>query len=193
MALRVPAVLLLTVATLIPSSTSAQWGRRFTIAAGPAIGIDGTPPNAGVHGRLAVAIHPGPRTLNLLADVYVTGLLPGSETRTFTDGSIEVRDKETQMGIGLSGLVTLLRERAVSPYFLVGAVYRRSDADGRVVLRDAAGQIIDQVTLDLTENQFDILLGVGSAIQSGSRRVLIDARLYGGTAIYLPITLGLTF
>jgi hypothetical protein len=188
-----PAVLLFAVAALIPDNASAQWGRRFTIATGPAIGIDGTPPDAGVHFRSSVALDKGPRTLTLLADAYVTRLVPASETLTFTDGSIEFRDEETQIGIGLSGLVTLLRDRAVSPYSLVGAVYRRSDASERAVLRDAAGQITDQATLELTENQFDILLGLGTAIRSGSRRILIEARLYGGTVIYLPITVGLTF
>lgn len=190
---RLAGVLLLAVATLIPNPASAQWGRRFTIAAGPAIGVDGTPPDAGVHFRSSVALDPGPRTLNLLADGYVTWLAPGSTTFTDPGGSIEFRDKETQIGIGLSGLVTLLRDRTVSPYFLIGGVYRWSDAEQRIVLRDAAGQVVDQDTLELNEDQFDVLLGAGTAVRWGTRRVLLEARLYGGTVIYLPITLGLAF
>jgi hypothetical protein len=193
MLLRIPAALLLTAAIIIPSSMSAQWGRHFAIAAGPAIGVDDTPPDGGPHIRLSVAADPGPRTLNLLADLYVTRLVPGGETFTSTNGSLEFRNDETQIGIGLSGLITLLKDRTVSPYLLVGGVYRWSDANGRVVLLDAAGQVVTEDSVGLTADQFDTLFGAGTAIRWGSRHFLAEIRAYGGTIIYLPITVGLTF
>lgn len=177
---------------LTPSSTSAQWGSRFTIAAGPAIGIDGTPPDIGLHLRASAALDRGPRTLNLLADAYVTRLLPGGETFTDPGGSIEFRSQETQIGIGLSGLLTLRRDRAISPYVLVGGVYRRSDHGERVIVRDPSGPV-EEISEDFSHNQLDILFGAGAAFRSGTRRILLEARVYGGTALYLPITVGLTF
>ena len=94
---------------LMPSSSSTQWGRRFTVAIGPAAGIDGTPPNLGVHLPTSAVLDRGPRTLNLLADAYITRLLPGSQTFTDPSGSIEFRSQETQIGVGLSGLLSVLR------------------------------------------------------------------------------------
>lgn len=178
---------------LVPSSSPAQWGRRFTIAAGPAMGIDGTPPDAGVHLRTSAALHRGPRTLNLLADAYVTRLLPASETFTDLSGSIEFRSQETQIGVGLSGLLTLLRDHAVSLYFLLGGVYRNSYHGEQVIVRDPAGGPIEDLSQDLSQDQLDILFGAGAAFRWGTRRILLEARVYGGTAVYLPLTFGLTF
>jgi hypothetical protein len=191
MNLHVSALLILS-GLVMPGSSSAQWGGRFTIAAGPAIGIDGTPPDVGLHLRASGALDPGPRTLNLLADAYVTRLLPGSETLTDPSGSIEFRSQETQIGVGLSGLLTLRRDHPVSPYVLLGGVYRRSDHGERVIVRDPSGAV-DERSRDFSHNQLDVLFGAGTAFRSGTRRILIEARLYGGTALYLPVTLGLTF
>jgi hypothetical protein len=190
---RVPAVWLLTLAIVFPDSTSAQWGRRFSVATGPAIGIDDTPPNAGVHLRASAAVAPGPRTLNLLADGYVTWLAPATVERGGVfEPPFSVRERETQAGIGLSGLLSFLPRSSVCPYLLVGAVSRWSDANARLTVRDDSGQVISQISQDQTEHQFDILLGLGTAIRWGARRLLLEARLYGGTAITMPITIGLT-
>jgi hypothetical protein len=80
----------------------------------------------------------------------------------------------------------------VSPYLLVGAVYRWSHASRRVWVQDAFGQVT-RFNSELNEDQFDILFGLGTAIRLGTRRLLLEARVYGGTAVYLPVTLGLTF
>jgi hypothetical protein len=146
-----------------------------------------------VHLRISAALHRGPRTLNLLADGYVTRLLPASETFRDLSGSIEFRSQETQIGVGLSGLLTLLRNRAVSPYMLLGGVYRYSDHGEQVIVRDPAGGPIDDLSQDFSQDQLDILFGAGAAFLWGTRRILLEARVYGGTAIYLPVTLGLTF
>lgn len=53
-------VVLLALATAIANPASAQWGQRFTVAAGPAIGIDDMPPDIGVHLRASVAATPRP-------------------------------------------------------------------------------------------------------------------------------------
>jgi len=188
----VPPLSLLTIAFVIPSSTSAQWGRHFAVAAGPAIAVDDTPPYAGVHFRTSAALSPGPRTLNLLADAYITWMAPGTLEQPVTGGSFAVRDQETQLGVGLSGLLSFLRRGSVSPYLLVGGVYRWSDANRRLEARDDSGQVIDQVELSQNEDQFDILLGLGTAIHWGNRRLLLEARLYGGMAINMPITIGLS-
>jgi hypothetical protein len=191
MAPRIP-VWLLFFLLLIPTPTFAQWGRRFAIAAGPAIAVEDTPPNAGVHFRTSAAFSPGPRTVNLLADAYVTWLAPATEVETFPGlGPVSSREQETQIGVGLSALFSFLREGSVSPYFLAGAVYRWSDASSRVEVDDGTGQITT-FRSSLNEDQFDILLGLGAAFRWGTRRVLLEARAYGGTTIYLPITLGLT-
>ena len=192
MHLHVSAVLILS-GLLMPGSSSAQWGRRFTIAAGPAVGIDGTPPDAGLHLRTSAALHRGPGALNLLMDAYITRLLPASETFTDPGGSIEFRSQETQIGVGLSGLLTILRDHPISPYFLLGGVYRLSDHGERVIVRDAGGVPIDNLSEDFSQDQLDILLGAGGAFRWGTRRILLELRVYGGTAIYLPITFGLTF
>ena len=185
--------LLILSACLMPSSISAQWGRRFTIAAGPALSVDHTPPNAGVHLRSSVVIHPGPRTLNLLVDGYVTRLLPGSKTFADLSGSLELRREETQIGRGLGGLLTFLSQRRVSPFLLLGGVYRHTDGEQRAMLRDAAGQTVDDFTSDVSANQLDILVGAGFAFRWGTRRLLLEARAYGGMARYVPVTLGLSF
>ena len=189
---RIFPLLLLVIATLIPGSALAQWGRRFTVAAGPAIGVDGTPPNAGAHLRTSAALSPEPRTLNLLADAYVTWLAPATTVDFFPGvGRVSTRDQETQLGGGLSAVITFFRQQAVSPYLLVGGVYRWSDASHRVEARDPLGQVI-RFEADAQEDQFDILFGLGTAIRSGTRRLVVEARVCGGTTIYLPLTLGLT-
>lgn len=189
---RISAVLLLT-ATLTPGSASAQWGQRFTVAAGPAIGVDGTPPNAGAHLRASGALSRGPQTLNLLADAYVTWLAPATSVDIFPGvGPVSTRNQETQVGAGLSALFSFFHQRTVSPYLLAGAVYRWSDASHRVEARNALGQLI-RFDAEVNEDQFDILFGLGTAIMWGTRRLLLEARVYGGTAIYLPLTVGLTF
>ena len=190
---RIFPLLLIVIATLTPGSALAQWGRRFTVAAGPAIGVDGTPPNSGAHLRTSAALSPGPRTLNLLADAYVTWLAPATSVDIFPGvGPVSTRDQETQVGAGLSALFSFFHQRSVSPYLLAGAVYRWSDASHRVEARDPLGQVI-RFEADVQEDQFDILLGLGTAINWGTRRLLLEARVYGGTTIYLPLTLGLTF
>ena len=193
MSRRVVSLLLSAIIIVLPGSLVAQWGRRFSVAAGPVVAISDTPPHAGVHLRAAGALAPGPRTLNLLADGYVTWLAPGSvELRRVFEPPFDIRERETQVGIGLSGLLNFLPQGSVSPYLLVGAVSRWSDASVRLTLRDDSGQVINQISQDMTEHQFDILLGLGTAIRWGGRRLLLEARLYGGTAINLPITVGLT-
>jgi hypothetical protein len=190
---RIFPLLLLVIATLIPDSALAQWGRRFTVAAGPAIGVDGTPPNAGAHLRTSAALSPTPRTLNLLADAYITWLAPATTVDIFPGvGPVSTRDQETQVGAGLSALFTFFRQQTVSPYLLAGAVYRWSDASRWVEARDPLGQPISFES-EVNEDQLDILFGLGTAISWGSRRLLLEARVYGGTAIYLPLTLGFTF
>lgn len=186
-------VVLLALATAIANPASAQWGQRFTVAAGPAIGIDDMPPDIGVHFRASVAATPRPSTFNVIADGYLTWLAPGTKTFNSPLGSLEFRNQETQIGIGLSGLVTFAQRQSLSPYLLVGGVYRRTDATTRVVERDPAGQVVDQAAADLERNDLDILVGLGAALRWGSRRVLVEARAYGGTVVYLPLTLGLTF
>jgi hypothetical protein len=171
----------------------AQWGQRFSVAAGPAIVVDNAPPHAGASVRAAASLGPGPRTLNLLADAYLTWLASGSEEFTFTNGSVVNRLRETQVGVGLSGLVAFSTRRAVSPYLLAGGVYRLSDIAGSSTVHDEFGQVVEQAEIDQTEDQVDILLGLGAAVRTGTRRVLVEARLYGGTTIYLPLTIGLTF
>jgi hypothetical protein len=178
---------------LIPGSATAQWGRHFTAAVGPSVGIDGTPPHVGVHVRISGALAPGPRVLNLLADGYVTWMAPGTREDVFFDGSsFFIRDQENQVGLGVNGMVNFSPRGSVSPYLLVGAVTRWSDANRRFELRDASGQITDQSRISQTEHQFDILLGLGTAFSWGARRLLLEARLYGGMAINMPITIGLT-
>jgi hypothetical protein len=60
-------------------------------------------------------------------------------------------------------MVNLDPEGSVSPYLLVGVLTRWSDVS---------------------------LLGLGTGISWGNRRLLLEARLYGGTAINMPITIG---
>jgi hypothetical protein len=187
-----PPLWLLTLVLLIPSPLAAQWGRHFSIAAGPSIGIDGTPPDAGAHVHVAGALAPGPRTLNLLADTYVTWLAPGTREDFFPDGSLFVRDQENQFGIGVSGMLNFAARSSVSPYLLVGAVARWSDANRQFEVRDLSGQPSQQGRISETEQAFDILLGLGTAISWGNRRLLLEARLYGGMAINMPIIIGLT-
>jgi hypothetical protein len=179
-------------AVFIPGPAAAQWGRHFSLAAGPSVGIDGTPPDVGAHLRLSGALASGPRTLNLLADGYVTWMAPGTRETVFTDGSFLMRDQENQFGLGVTGMVNFSPRSSVSPYVLVGAVTRWSDADRRFELRDSSGQIVDQGRISDTEHQFDILLGLGTAFSWGARRLLLEARVYGGMAITMPITIGLT-
>jgi hypothetical protein len=169
----------------------AQWGRQFSVAAGPAVVVKDSPPHAGATVRAAATLWRGPRTLNFQADAYGTWLAPGSEELAFTGAPIEGR-REIQLGVGLSALVALAAERTVSPYLLAGGVYRWSDVNGSAGLRDPSGQVTDWVEIDLTQDQFDILLGLGTAIRAGTRRVLLEIRAYGGATIYLPITVGLT-
>lgn len=192
MVLRTPAVLLLLLTTLVPSSASSQWGRRFTVAAGPAIGVDGTPPSGGAHLRTSAALSASPRTVNFLVDAYVT-LLAGTAVDIFPGlGEVSTRDQETQIGGGASALFGFLHQRSVSPYLLVGAVYRWSDASRRVEARNALGEVTT-FNSDVNEDQIDILFGLGTALRWGTRRLLLEARVYGGTAIYLPLTFGVTF
>lgn len=186
-------VVLVALATLIANPASAQWGQRFTVAAGPSIGIDDIPPDIGVHVRASVAATPRPRTFNVIADGYLTWLAPGTKTFTSPLGSVEFRNKETQIGVGLSGLVTFARRQPVSPYLLLGGVYRRSDASQRAVRRDPDGQVVEEAAAELKANDLDILVGLGAAFRWGSRRLLVEARGYGGSVVYLPVTLGLTF
>jgi hypothetical protein len=178
---------------LLHQPAAAQWGRHFSAAVGPAIVVDDAPPHAGATARAAGSLWPGPRTMNLLADGYLTWLAPGSEDFTFIDGSFNQRLREIQFGVGLSALIAVSPERSVSPYLLAGGVYRRSDISGETTIRDQSGQVTQQVELDQTQDQVDILLGLGTAIRAGARRILLEVRAYGGTTIYLPITVGLTF
>ena len=183
----------ISIAAALANPADAQWGRRFSLSAGPAIVVDEAPPHAGIHLRGAAALLPGVRTVNLLADSYLTWLFPDSERLTFFDGSFEQRLRELQLGLGLSAFLALSAQAGFSPYLLAGGVYRWSDVAGENTIRDPAGQITNQAELDQTEDQLDILVGLGFAIRSGTRRVLIEARAYGGTTIYIPVTVGLTF
>lgn len=184
---------LLSLLALVPNSARAQWGRHFSIAAGPSIGIDGTPPDAGVHVHVAGALAPGPRALNLLADGYFTWMAPGTNQGFFFGSTFVDRHQENQFGIGLSGIWNILPRSSVCPYLLVGVVSRWSDVSQQFVIRDESGQLVDQSSFSGTEHQFDLLLGLGAAMRWGSRRLLLEGRLYGGSAINMPITLGLTF
>jgi hypothetical protein len=186
------ALCLLVLLVVCPSSGAAQWGRHFSIAVGPSVGIDGTPPDIGAHFRVAGALAPGPRTLNLLADTYATWLAPGTREDFYPDGSLFVRDQENQFGIGVSGMLNFAARSSVAPYLLVGAVTRWSDANRRFEVRDLSGNPTQQGSISENKQQFDILLGLGTAITWGSRRLLLEARLYGGMAITMPITVGLT-
>ncbi|HEY3012988.1 MAG TPA: hypothetical protein VGJ36_09590 [Gemmatimonadales bacterium] len=113
--------------------------------------VDGTPPDAGAHFRVAAALAAGPRALNLLADTYVTWMAPGTREEFFPD-----------------------------------------DVNRRFEVRDLSGQPSEQGRVSETEHQFDILLGLGTAISWSTRRLLLEARLYGGMAINMPITIGLS-
>lgn len=177
-----------------PAPLDAQNEERFTLAAGPVVAVDDSPPSVGAHLRGAVWGWPGPRPVNLQLDAYLTWLAPGTtETVPLMDGSLELRQRETQLGIGASGVFTAWQANRVAPYVLIGAVVRWSDAGTRFGTRTPAGDLVDTVTVDFTETQGDILLGAGVAIRNGTRRLLLEARLYGGTAIVLPVTIGLTF
>jgi hypothetical protein len=107
-------------------------------------------------------------------------------------GIVTTRDQETQVGVGLNALFSFLHQNSVSPYLLVGAVYRWSHASRRAEALDAAGQVIT-FEAELNEGQFDSVFGLGTGIRWGTRRLLLEARAYGGTVIYLPLTIGLTF
>jgi hypothetical protein len=189
---RVFSFCLFSVFALLPGPAAAQWGRRFTVAAGPSVGIDGTPPDIGAHFRISGALAPSPRPLNLLADGYITWMAPGTREDFSPDESFFVRDQENQFGIGVSGMLNFAPRSSVAPYLLVGLVTRWSDVNRRFEVRDLSGQPIEQGRISETEHQFDILLGLGTAISWGTRRVLLEARLYGGMAINMPITIGLT-
>jgi hypothetical protein len=126
---------------LLHQPAAAQWGRHFSAAVGPAIVVDDAPPHAGATARAAGSLWPGPRTLNLLADGYLTWLAPGSEDFTFIDGSFNQRLREIQFGVDLSALVALSPEHSVSPYLLAGGVYRGSDIRGETTIRDQSGQV----------------------------------------------------
>jgi hypothetical protein len=184
--------LLLLLVSALHQPAVAQWGQRFSLAAGPAIVVQDAPPYAGVHVRAAAALLRRVRTFNLLADGYLTWLAPGTEQLIFTIGSVDRRARETQFGFGLSGLLTLPEDHGLAPYLLAGAVYRRSDATSEVTIREDTGQIFE-FDVDETDDQLDLLLGLGVAIRAGARRVLVEARAYGGTTIHLPITVGMTF
>jgi hypothetical protein len=49
-----------------------------------------------------------------------------------------------------------------------------------------------EISSNIRASQFDLLLGLGTAIQSGRRQLLVELRAYGGTVIYLPLTFGVT-
>jgi hypothetical protein len=165
-------------AALAPAPVSAQAtlaSQRYTLALGPAVVLDHAPPSTGVHARASATAWTGPRPFNLVADVYATRLFPAGGA---------VRLAETQVGLGVSGQATILPRSAVSPYLLLGAVLRHTSATA--TFEGAAAKD--------TALQPDILLGGGlSARAGGGRRVSLEARLYGGTTIYMPVTLGLTF
>ena len=181
------------VPVLAPDYALAQWGRQFSIAAGPTIGIDKTPPDAGGHAHVAAAFDPDPRTLNLVADAYFSWMGPGTGEFVFPDGSsFFTREQEKQFGLALSGMLNFAPQKPVSPYLLLGVVSRFSDARADFKDRDPSGRIIDQWGYSQTDYQLDLLLGLGTAIKWGSRRLLLEARLYGGTAINVPLTIGLT-
>jgi hypothetical protein len=178
---------------VLPSSGAAQWGRRFALAAGPAIGVQDRPPDGGFHLRGSIALTPRPHRLNLLLDGYATWMPEASSLQITPGGLVAIWDKETQLGAELAGLVTFRRQRSISPYLLVGSVYRWSDAGRRVELIDPSGVHVTELFSKLRDSQFDILLGFGAAVQSGRRQLLVEVRAYGGTVIYLPFTFGVTF
>jgi hypothetical protein len=174
-----------TLAAVVPASLHAQAmpaPRRYTLAAGPAVVLDHAPPSMGAHLRGSVAARAGLRPLNVVADVYATRLFPGTET-VFAPGPIGVRRAETQVGVGVSGQATLFPSRAVSPYLLAGAVLRHSSATV-----SAEGESLKDTAL-----QPDLLLGGGLSVRAGGRRLSLETRFYGGTTIYMPVTIGLTF
>jgi hypothetical protein len=176
-----------------PCSSAAQWGRRFAVTGGPAIGVQDRPPDGGFHLRGSVALSPRPHLLNLLLDGYATWMPEASEVQVTPAGFVAIWDKETQLGAEMAGLLTFRTQRSISPYVLVGSVYRRSNAGRRVELVDASGRQVTEIDSNTRASQFDILLGVGAAIQSGRRQLLVELRAYGGTVIYLPLTFGVTF
>lgn len=176
---------------MAPLPLAAQEAQHFVLAAGPAFAIDDAPPDAGAHVRGSLLFGSMPRTLNLVADAYVTWLAPGTQRFVGFEGPVDVRRQETQVGLGLNGMISLLPSRAVSPYFLVGGVVRWSHLNGRVTVQNP--ELFEEADASVTRTQADILLGVGAAVRRGGHRLLFEARLYGGSVIYAPLTVGFTF
>jgi hypothetical protein len=88
--------LLLLLVSALHQPAVAQWGQRFSLAAGPAIVVQDAPPYAGVHVRAAAALLRRVRTFNLLADGYLTWPAPGTGQLIFTAVSVDRRVRETQ-------------------------------------------------------------------------------------------------
>jgi hypothetical protein len=164
--------------------------RRFTLAAGPTFALESGPPNLGGHLRGSMALGTIPRPLNLVADAYVSYLPFGSTTLPEAGpGSFETN--ELQIGTGLSGVLTLFPSRSVAPYLLVGGVVRWSSVESSFTPAPGNATRAERVSGDATQG--DILLGLGTHIRHGGRLVSIEARIYGGSAINMPVTVGISF
>lgn len=162
--------------------------QRVTLAAGATadVGLDWpgdleTP--VAPHARVGVALRPLTSRWNVEADAFHTAFRQES-WRYGTEG---VDANPTDWGAALTGTVTLRAARAVAPFLRLGVAHVESRT--RVAQYGAAGarNYLERGTATVP------VLGAGANLRLGRQALRLEARLQGGTAPNVPVTLGFSF
>lgn len=183
-------------AHLFAGAAAAQ---QFGAALGPAFPTSPTPAT-GVHARAEALLLGGRRTFNILTDAHVTRLLPATVASQIGIGSLppssvpaDIARSEWQVGASVSGVLTLFPSRRFSPYILAGVTVRHSWLNERADFRDPRDQSTGRADFSFRDVTGDLLLGGGTWFEAFGRPLRAEVRVYGGSAINVPVTIALPF
>lgn len=192
---------------LVPASVwvtgplQAQGGRRFHVAAGPALSLAENDSWAGGHVRLGATLARGSRPVNLQFEGYFSALRTPETAAQAPVAAVLIHRRELQWGVAMSAVFTILPRGAVAPFILLGGIYRSSSIRRNVRYQTLNIPYVGPYASRSTATAGDILLGGGLRLRAGSRHFIVETRLvgtprgseYSGVGAHASFTIGVTF
>lgn len=170
---------------------SAQ--QRWSVAGGPVVAFSQAPPSFGVHARAGYRVTPPGHRLSAQLEVFGTSMMPDARVRwtgVNGDALTVARRSELQAGATVVGILELSRSR-VAPYLVAGGGVYWSRVS---VVNALSGPTQPPYRFSGSFGRWglDVAAGVGVAIRTGARRILLEVRPHSGEANYLALSAGLT-